>query len=99
MIGRAARNVGRCLGATAKRFSSTYEFRWRVRSPRLRSFVLVSAIQRVSRTDLGLMSVQLPLETAAIVSLRVCHPQPIRRRSDILISEMSFSHSLQSGSR
>jgi hypothetical protein len=48
---------------------------------------------------LGLISVQPPLDTADIVSLRVCHPQPIRRRSGILISEMSFSHSLQSGSR
>ena len=45
------------------------------------------------------MSGQPPLDIADIVSLRVCHPQSIRRRSDILISEMNFSHSLQSGSR
>jgi hypothetical protein len=55
---------------------------------------LVSAIRRVSPTELGLMSVQLPLDTADIVSFRVCHPQPIRRRSGILIPGMSFSHSL-----
>jgi hypothetical protein len=64
-----------------------------------RWFFRVSAIQRVSRTELGLLSVQPPLDTADIVSFRVCHPQPIGRRFGILISEMSFSHSLQSGSR
>jgi hypothetical protein len=37
-----------------------------------RSFFLLSAIRRVSRTELGLMSVQPPLDTADIVSLRVC---------------------------
>jgi hypothetical protein len=31
-------------------FAKRYEFRWRVGSPRLRSFVFVFAIQRVSRT-------------------------------------------------
>jgi hypothetical protein len=49
----------------------------------VRSFVFVSAIRRVSRTESGLMSVQPPLNTADIVSFRVCHPQPNRRRSGI----------------
>ena len=34
-----------------------------------------------------------------ITSGRLCRPRPIQRQSDILISEMSFSHNLQGGNR
>jgi hypothetical protein len=94
------------------RLTSVFDYRstaggqlWIRNSPEIPSFELTH--RRPSKPVLPdharfrekVVSVQPPLDTADIVSLRVCHPQPIRRRSAILISAMSFSHNLQCGSR
>jgi hypothetical protein len=50
LIARASRHSGQRRHATTD-FAKRYEFRWRLSSPRLRWFVLVSGIRRVSRTE------------------------------------------------